>query len=78
MIRQIRRQIQDLCAELTESAVRIIDAIEIPDHLIDSPLAKSDGQVYKNFAEMLESMPGTYEQKKWPLIYLLHRISHFN
>jgi acyl-CoA oxidase len=55
----------DACNELGESAVKIIDAIASPDELLGSVLGTSDGQVYSNLMETVESAPGCYTRPEW-------------
>ena len=55
----------DLCNELAESSVRIIDAISLPDALIGSPFASSEGNMYKEYTDMVEKAEGCYEGPGW-------------
>jgi hypothetical protein len=61
----IRERMRDLCQDLGESSIRIIDAIANPDHLIGSALGHSDGQVYHNFINAMDSNPGCYHDDKF-------------
>ena len=55
----------DVCSEVGESSVRIVDAIAIPEQLIGSAFAVSDGKMYKAYLEMVESAEGCYQGPTW-------------
>lgn len=63
----------EVCIELGESAVRIIDAIASPDQLLGSALGKSDGQAYRNLLSVIETAPGCYTRPEWISILQEHR-----
>lgn len=69
-LKLLRAEIVALCAELGESAVRIVDAIEVPDQLLGSVLGRHDGQVYKHLTDAIEAAPGVYEKPAWVPRYL--------
>ena len=57
--------VMDLCNEVGESSVKIIDAYAYPDSLHGSTVGFNDGQIYKNYTDMVESWPGTFEKAPW-------------
>lgn len=63
--RQIRDFELDLCFELGESAVKICDSIAWFDEVTSSVLGQGDGQVYRNYVELVEQTPWTYDKPKW-------------
>jgi acyl-CoA oxidase len=63
----------EVCVELGESAVKIIDAIASPDELIGSALGRGDGQAYRNLLSVIESAPGCYSKADWISILQDHR-----
>ena len=61
----IQDTVVELCNELAKSAVKIIDAIALPDHIIGSALGCSDGKVYERFTKEVESAKGVYDKPSW-------------
>lgn len=43
--RLIRATILDLCSELKDDAVSLVDAVAPPDFVLNSPIGAADGQV---------------------------------
>ena len=65
----IKDYVVQLCEEIGESSVKIIDAIALPDKLLGSALGMSDGQVYRHFTEAVEGAKDVYSQATWvPLL----------
>ena len=56
---------RDLCEEVGESSVRIVDAYGFEDHLHSSVAGMRDGQLYRNYTEMVEGWKGTFEKAPW-------------
>ncbi|OMJ79569.1 hypothetical protein SteCoe_20377 [Stentor coeruleus] len=50
---------------VAKSAVKIIDAIALPDHVLGSVLGCSDGRVYERYMEEVERAPGCYGKPSW-------------
>ncbi|PVD31700.1 hypothetical protein C0Q70_07118 [Pomacea canaliculata] len=46
--RIIREAILQLCLELKDDAVSLVDVIAPPDFILSSPIGSSDGEIYKN------------------------------
>jgi acyl-CoA oxidase len=63
----------EVCVELGESAVKIIDAIASPDELVGSALGRGDGQAYRNLLAVIEAAPGCYSRADWISILQEHR-----
>ena len=68
----IKDYVVQLCEEVGESSVRIIDAIALPDKLLGSALGWRDGQVYRHFTEAVEGAKDVYAQASW--VHLLKRM----
>jgi hypothetical protein len=61
----ISEYVTDLCNEIAESSVRVIDAYGYADLINGSAVAQKDGQVYQHYTEMVESWPGCYQKASW-------------
>lgn len=68
--RWINETTVELCDEVGESSVKIIDAIAIPDSVIASALGHSDGQMYQRYSKVVEAAKGCYDQPSW--LNLIH------
>lgn len=71
----VQEYLLEVCIELGESAVRIIDAIASPDQLIGSALGRSDGQAYRNLISVIEADPSCYTRPEWISILQEHRLT---
>jgi acyl-CoA oxidase len=59
----------ELCNELADSAVRMMDAVTVPEALLDSPFASREGNMYQEYIDLVEKAEGCYEPPTWvPLI----------
>ncbi len=47
--RQIRASIVSLCRQLKDNAVSLMDAVALPDFILNSPIGMSDGHVSTMF-----------------------------
>ncbi|XP_066998217.2 peroxisomal acyl-coenzyme A oxidase 3 isoform X2 [Anabrus simplex] len=61
----IRKSILELCSLLKPEAVAVVDALSPPDFILNSPLGKSNGQVYKNLQAFFFQSPGVMERPSW-------------
>jgi len=61
----VKDYVLDLCNELGESSVRIIDSIAIPDQMHGSPFAVRNGQVYKAYTDLVEKAQNCYDPPTW-------------
>ncbi|OMJ95358.1 hypothetical protein SteCoe_1265 [Stentor coeruleus] len=63
------RLIEDKVVEMSDlvskSAIKILDAIALPDHIISSVLGCSDGRVYERYMYEVERAPGCYGKPSW-------------
>ncbi|XP_067945679.1 peroxisomal acyl-coenzyme A oxidase 3-like [Watersipora subatra] len=44
----LRHTILELCSELKDDAVSLVDALAPPDFILGSPIGRADGQIYQN------------------------------
>eukprot|EP01015_Nassula_variabilis_P022894 TRINITY_DN4235_c0_g1_i6.p1 TRINITY_DN4235_c0_g1~~TRINITY_DN4235_c0_g1_i6.p1 ORF type:complete len:202 (+),score=70.64 TRINITY_DN4235_c0_g1_i6:3-608(+) len=61
----IREKIQELCYSLSREAYKILDIIAIPDEILGAPIGLSNGEMYKNFMNVVRQAPGCYERPSW-------------
>lgn len=58
----IRETILDLCKEMKNDAIGLVDAIAAPDHVLNSVLGDSNGDVYKNLYSSMIQSSGAFER----------------
>ncbi|KAJ8680098.1 hypothetical protein QAD02_015885 [Eretmocerus hayati] len=61
----IRRGIIQLCKELTNEAISLVDVLAPPDFIINSPLGMSDGNVFKHIKDAIFRNPQCLERPFW-------------
>lgn len=54
----VLERIRDICNEVGDSSLRIVDAIAYPDAITGSHLSKTDGQLYYNMITTIEKYEG--------------------
>lgn len=54
-----------LLEKVKGNSISLIDSISYPDHIINSCLGFSDGEVYKHLESALFNSPGTFERPSW-------------
>jgi acyl-CoA oxidase len=54
----IEKKIRGLLLEIRKQAVPLTDAFDLPDFLVNSPLGKSDGDIYNAYMQTVKSAPG--------------------
>ncbi|XP_060800506.1 peroxisomal acyl-coenzyme A oxidase 3 [Amyelois transitella] len=65
LARLVRAAILELCAELKDQVVSVVDALAPTDFVLNSVLGRSDGNLYQNLQKALFSYPGTFERASW-------------
>jgi len=53
----LQKKTRDLCAIIRKDAVPLVDSLNIPDFVLNSPLGRYDGQVYKHYLNKVKSAP---------------------
>lgn len=61
----MRQAIVQLCADLKDDAVSLVDVVAPPDHVLNSALGVADGRIYENIYNALVHRPGAFEIPKW-------------
>ncbi|XP_056411008.1 peroxisomal acyl-coenzyme A oxidase 3 isoform X2 [Hyla sarda] len=61
----VQDTILDLCAQLKDDAVSLVDTIAPPDFILNSPIAKADGELYKNLWSTILQGEKVLERASW-------------
>jgi len=61
----VREKIKELCKELKDEVIGLIDAVAIPDALLNSPIGAYDGDVYNRFINAVWTAPGAFERASY-------------
>jgi acyl-CoA oxidase len=60
-----RETLLELCNELKDESMGLVDAMAPPDHALNSPIGASTGEVYKNVFNMMTQSPESIEPIKF-------------
>ena len=63
--RTVQELVVKYCEEVAVVAVKIIDGIAIPDHLLNSVIGCSDGRAYERYIAEVEKTPMVYGKPAW-------------
>nr|XP_045017379.1 peroxisomal acyl-coenzyme A oxidase 3 isoform X3 [Jaculus jaculus] len=63
--REMEKAILALCAQLKDDAVALVDVIAPPDFILDSPIGRADGELYKNLWTAILQQSGVLERAAW-------------
>ncbi|XP_012579511.1 PREDICTED: peroxisomal acyl-coenzyme A oxidase 3 [Condylura cristata] len=61
----IESAVLDLCAQLKDDAVALVDVIAPPDFILNSPIARADGELYKNLWAAVLQESQVLERPAW-------------
>ncbi|XP_077333976.1 peroxisomal acyl-coenzyme A oxidase 3 [Lithobates pipiens] len=61
----IQDAVLELCAELKDEAVSLVDAIAPPDFILNVPIARADGELYKNLWSAVLQGEKVLERPSW-------------
>uniref|UniRef100_A0A9L0SXX1 Acyl-coenzyme A oxidase n=1 Tax=Equus caballus TaxID=9796 RepID=A0A9L0SXX1_HORSE len=65
--KMIETAILDLCSQLKDDAVALVDVIAPPDFVLDSPIGRADGELYKNlWGTVLQEGKALERASWWP------------
>jgi acyl-CoA oxidase len=62
-----REMTLDLCSQLKDEAVALVDVFAPPDFILNSCLGFSDGKVYEHIFDALTHSKGSFERPEWLL-----------
>lgn len=60
----LTRVVQDLCGHIRHIAVPLVDAFDFTDFVLESPLGRADGEIYKAYMAKVVNAPGCFEGAK--------------
>ena len=61
----IKEKVVELCEELGEASLKVLDALAPSDKTLGSAIGCSDGQIYSHMVDAVESCPQVYEKPQW-------------
>ncbi|RWS04177.1 Peroxisomal acyl-coenzyme A oxidase 3-like protein [Dinothrombium tinctorium] len=61
----IKHSVLQLCKELKDECVSLVDVIAPPDFILNSSLGKADGNIYHNIFESILKSKGATERPSW-------------
>jgi acyl-CoA oxidase len=64
--------ILNLLTELKNDSIALVDAIAPPDHVLNSALGKSDGEIYKNIESAIFQSANVLERPAWWRDFVYH------
>ncbi|RWS29699.1 Peroxisomal acyl-coenzyme A oxidase 3-like protein [Leptotrombidium deliense] len=69
----IKQSILQLCRELKDDCVVLVDVIATPDFILNSALGKADGNIYANIFESIAQSQGATKRPDWWQEFAVHK-----
>eukprot|EP01015_Nassula_variabilis_P005734 TRINITY_DN14284_c0_g1_i1.p1 TRINITY_DN14284_c0_g1~~TRINITY_DN14284_c0_g1_i1.p1 ORF type:complete len:119 (+),score=35.00 TRINITY_DN14284_c0_g1_i1:63-419(+) len=64
-IKLYKQRVAELCSDLRNEVVTVMDMIAPPDDIIGSPFAASDGDIYNKFLQNVWNSPKCFGRPEW-------------
>jgi acyl-CoA oxidase len=61
----IKEEVLDLCNELKEEMIGILDIIAPPDEVLQAPMGRSDGKMYESYLNKVFAFNKAFERPDW-------------
>ena len=61
----IKEEVLDLCNELKEEMIGILDVIAPPDEVLQAPMGRSDGKMYESYLNKVFAFNKAFERPDW-------------
>lgn len=63
--KMLEEAILELCSQLKDDAIALVDVIAPPDFVLDSPIGRADGELYRNLWGAVLQQPRVLERPSW-------------
>ncbi|XP_038648075.1 peroxisomal acyl-coenzyme A oxidase 3 isoform X2 [Scyliorhinus canicula] len=73
--RRLQNTVLNLCAQLKDDSVALVDVLAPPDFILNSPIGKADGEIYKNLWAAVLQGKNVLERPSWWLEFCANKPS---